>query len=66
MASGTVKRFNDRKGCNFTEQEGGPELFACHSVINATGLKSLDKDDSVTFDVEQDDKGPSAVNVSVI
>jgi len=66
MASGIVKWFNDRKGCGFTEQESGPEVFACHLGINATGLKSLDKDHSVTFEVEQDNKGSSAVNVSVI
>ncbi len=66
MASGILKRFNDRKGCSFIEQESGPEVFACHSGINSTGLKSLDKDDSVSFEVEQDNKGASAVNVSVI
>lgn len=44
VASGIVKWFNDRKGCGFTEQESGPDVFACHSGINATGLKSLDKD----------------------
>ncbi|MDH3897006.1 MAG: cold shock domain-containing protein, partial [Deltaproteobacteria bacterium] len=35
-----------------------------HSGINATGFKSLNEGDSVTFNVEQGQKGPAAVNVT--
>ena len=66
MADGTVKWFNDRKGYGFIEQEDGPDVFVHHSGINATGFKSLNEGDSVTFDVEQDQKGPAAVNVTKI
>jgi CspA family cold shock protein len=65
MANGIVKWFDDRKGYGFIEQEDGTDVFVHHSGINATGFKSLSEGDSVTFDVEQGKKGPSAVNVTV-
>jgi cold shock protein len=65
MANGTVKWFNDKKGFGFIEQENGPDVFVHHSGINASGFKSLKEGDKVTFDVDQGQKGPSAVNVTV-
>ncbi len=66
MANGTVKWFNDKKGYGFIEQEDGPDAFVHHSGINATGFKTLKEGDRVTFDVEEGEKGPSAVNVNVV
>ena len=66
MANGTVKWFDERKGYGFIEQEDGPDVFVHHSGINATGFKSLNEGASVTFDIEQGEKGPSAVNVTVV
>jgi CspA family cold shock protein len=65
MANGIVKWFNDAKGYGFIEQEEGPDVFVHHTGINATGFKSLNEGDRVTFDVEDGQKGPAAVNVTV-
>ncbi|MFH0813943.1 MAG: cold-shock protein [Pseudomonadota bacterium] len=66
MANGTVKWFNDRKGYGFIEQEDGPDVFVHHSGITGSGFKSLNEGDRVTFDIEEGEKGPNAVNVRVI
>lgn len=65
MANGIVKWFNDSKGYGFIEQEDGPDVFVHHSGINGEGFKSLNEGDKVTFEVEDGQKGPAAVNVSV-
>ncbi|SPF45926.1 DNA-binding transcriptional repressor [Syntrophobacter sp. SbD1] len=64
MAQGTVKWFNDQKGFGFiTVEDGGKDVFVHHSGIEASGFKSLSEGDSVSFEIEQGAKGPSAVRV---
>jgi CspA family cold shock protein len=60
MANGVVKWFNSSKGYGFIEQEDGPDVF-----VHFSG-KSLYEGDRVTFDIEEGQKGPSAVNVTVV
>ena len=67
MEQGTVKWFNRTKGFGFIEQEdGGKDVFVHHSGINASGFKSLNEGDRVTFDIEEGQKGPAAANVTVV
>jgi CspA family cold shock protein len=63
MAEGTVKWFNDSKGFGFIEREGGGDVFVHFSSIGGDGFKSLAEGDKVSFEVEDGDKGPKAVNV---
>ncbi len=64
MTKGSVKWFNSSKGYGFIEQENGPDVFVHHSGINASGFKTLDEGDRVTFDITGQ-KGPAAINVTV-
>ncbi|MFZ5564870.1 MAG: cold-shock protein [Thermodesulfobacteriota bacterium] len=66
MADGIVKWFNDSKGFGFIEQENGPDVFVHHSAINASGFRTLNEGDRVTFDIVEGKKGPAAANVSVV
>ncbi len=66
MAQGKVKWFNDQKGFGFIEVEGEKDVFVHHSGIEGAGFKSLQEGDSVTFEIEQGAKGPSAVKVRKI
>ncbi|HVC49669.1 MAG: cold-shock protein [Proteobacteria bacterium] len=64
MATGTVKWFNDAKGFGFiTPDNGGKDLFAHFSQIQAGGFKSLQEGQKVTFDVTTGPKGEQASNI---
>jgi CspA family cold shock protein len=64
MPTGTVKWFNDDKGFGFiTPDDGGRDLFVHFSGIDGGGFRSLAEGAKVSYEEEQSDKGPKAVNV---
>jgi cold shock protein len=67
MTKGTVKWFNDAKGFGFiTPEDGGKDLFAHFSEIQAGGFKSLAEGQKVEFVVKEGAKGPQAAEIRVI
>jgi cold shock protein len=67
MPTGTVKWFSDDKGYGFiTPDEGDRDLFVHHSGIAGDGYRSLSEGAKVSYEEEQGDKGPKAVDVRKI
>ena len=64
MAEGTVKFYNMKKNFGFIAGDDGKEYFVHSSGIK--GGAALREGDKVTFDVEQGDRGPKAVNVEKV
>ena len=61
---GKVKWFDNKKGFGFIAPDGGiQDVFVHHKNIIGQGLKSLSEGEEVTFEVEDGNKGPVAVNV---
>jgi len=64
MATGTVKWFSDEKGFGFIgPSDGTKDVFVHHSAVEGGGFKSLAEGQSVSYEVEQGPKGPSAAKV---
>ena len=62
---GTVKFFNDKKGYGFITKEDGTDVFVHFSnIVSENDFKTLKQDQAVEFEVESDDRGDKAVNVS--
>ncbi|MER7004729.1 cold-shock protein [Dactylosporangium sp. NPDC000555] len=67
MATGTVKWFNSEKGYGFISQDnGGPDVFAHYSAIQATGYRELAEGQKVEFEITQGQKGPQADNIRAV
>lgn len=62
--TGKVKWFNSAKGYGFITGDDGTEVFVHFSAINGDGYKSLDDGQAVSYDVNEGEKGPQAVNVT--
>ena len=64
--TGTVKWFDTKKGYGFIELEGSKDIFVHFSEISEEGYKSLRDGQAVEFDVEKDDNGERAKNVTKV
>ena len=66
MTIGTVKFFNADKGYGFIQPEGGGnDAFVHITAVEAAGMRTLDRDQRVSYELEQDRRGKtSAVNLT--
>ena len=65
MPTGTVKFFNETKGYGFIQpDDGGQDSFVHITDVERAGLRTLNRDQKVSYEVEQDQRGKSrAVNI---
>ncbi|SRX55895.1 Cold shock-like protein CspJ [Aequorivita sp. CIP111184] len=63
MKEGTVKFFNEAKGFGFIKVKDTDQDIFVHST---NLIDNIREDDKVQFDVEQGDKGLSAVKVRLL
>ena len=64
--TGTVKWFNETKGCGFIKQASGPDVFAHFSSIQGDGFRTLAEGQKVEFVITQGQKGPQAESIKVL
>jgi CspA family cold shock protein len=66
MPTGTVKFFNETKGYGFIAPDGGGQDSFVHiSDVEKGGLRTLNRDQKVSYEVEVDDRGKSrAINIA--
>lgn len=64
MTTGTVKFFNTTKGFGFiTPDDGSKDVFVHISAVERSELGYLSEGQTVSFDVQQEPRGPKAVNI---
>ena len=55
MATGTVKWFNATKGYGFIQpDDGGKDVFVHITAVEAAGLRGLDENQKVSYELERD------------
>ena len=66
MTKGIVKWFNQKKGYGFIAPEGeDKDVFVHITAVQAAGLKRLDEDQEVSFEMEEVDGRKSAIDIKV-
>lgn len=65
--TGSVKWFDSAKGFGFiTPTNGGKDLFVHFSGILGDNYRTLEEGAEVEFNVQDSDRGPSAIDVVVL
>ena len=63
--NGKVKWFNAAKGYGFiSPDDSTKDVFVHSSAVKNAGLSGLAEGETLTFEVEEGAKGPSAVNLN--
>jgi len=64
MTIGTVKFFNSSKGFGFISPDGGgKDVFVHASALEASGIRTLNEGQKVSFDIQPDARGSKAGNL---
>lgn len=63
MENGTIKKLVAEKNFGFISYNGEKDLFFHANNLVGVSFNELNEGEAVTFDVEQSEKGPAAVNV---
>ncbi len=64
MATGTVKFFNTTRGFGFiAPDDGSKDIFVHISAVQQSEIEYLVEGQKVNFDVEEEARGPKAVNL---
>lgn len=67
MPEGVVKWFSAEKGYGFiTPADGGRDLFVHHTQIQMEGYRNLEQGQKVLFEPQDGDRGPQAVEVTLV
>jgi CspA family cold shock protein len=68
MPIGTVKFFNDSKGYGFiSPDEGGTDAFVHITAVERAGLRTLQQNQKVSYELEEDQRGKTkAVNLQSV
>ena len=66
MSQGTVKWFNDQKGYGFISATDGKDYFVHHTSIVGEGFRTLKEGSKVEFNIEKTERGPRAVQVTLV
>ncbi|HEY5336607.1 MAG TPA: cold-shock protein [Rhizomicrobium sp.] len=67
MTIGTVKFFNTSKGFGFISPEGGgKDVFVHVTALEASGMRSLNEGQKVSFEIQPDARGAKAVNLKAV
>ena len=66
MTPGTVKWFNPTKGYGLIQpQEGGRDVFVHVSAVERAGLSTLNEGQHIEYEIEENRRKTSAVNLKV-
>jgi len=66
MATGKVKWYNSQKGYGFiAPDEGGKDVFVHATALEAAGIRGLNDDQAVSYELMDDRGKTSATNLKI-
>jgi CspA family cold shock protein len=67
MTIGTVKFFNASRGFGFiAPEDGSKDVFVHATAVESSDIQYLAEGQKVEFDIQQDARGPKAVNLRAV